>query len=216
MILQYWWLVFMLLLIWIYSRVRSRFCVAIRGQVRTMIILGSGGHTAEMLSYVNILTHEYSPQVYVLASSDQMSEAKISQLMQLKEAKYILERIPRAREVRQPFFSSIFSTIRSFLRAFPLVLRHRPDLILCNGPGTCIPVCFVAYFLCVGFHICYMFDYRLPRLFLFWVPQSDNTFTAANNLINHLTIQSQVIFESEQLARNHLRHVNVDTLLVCC
>ncbi|KAF5395407.1 Oligosaccharide biosynthesis protein Alg14 like protein [Paragonimus heterotremus] len=125
----YCWLVFVLLLIWVYSRARSRFCVVIQGQVRTMIILGSGGHTAEMLSYVNILTHEYSPQVYVLASSDQMSEAKILQLLQLKETKYVLERIPRAREVRQPFFSSILSTIRGFMGAFPLVFRHRPDLV---------------------------------------------------------------------------------------
>ncbi|KAF8565704.1 hypothetical protein P879_04772 [Paragonimus westermani] len=151
MMLQCWWLVLVLLLIWVYSRVRSRFCVATRGKVRTMIILGSGGHTAEMLSYVNILTHEYSPQIYVLASSDQMSEAKLLQLMQLKETEYILERIPRAREVRQPFLSSTFSTIRGFMGAFPLIFRHRPDLILCNGPGTCIPVCFVAYFLCVLF-----------------------------------------------------------------
>lgn len=36
--------------------------------------------------------------------------------------------------------------------AFRLVVSFRPELVLCNGPGTCIPVCLWAYllkFLCV-------------------------------------------------------------------
>lgn len=50
-------------------------------------------------------------------------------------------RVPRSREVRQSYISSVFSTLRASLHAFPLVFTERPDLLLCNGPGTCIPIC---------------------------------------------------------------------------
>lgn len=32
----------------------------------------------------------------------------------------------------------------SFGAALWAVLKHRPELLLCNGPGTCVPVCAAA------------------------------------------------------------------------
>jgi beta-1,4-N-acetylglucosaminyltransferase len=53
---------------------------------------------------------------------------------------------PRAREVGQSFVSSIFSTLYVIFWCIPFLLTHRPEVILTNGPGTCVPVCLVAYF----------------------------------------------------------------------
>eukprot|EP00879_Flechtneria_rotunda_P025794 GHRR01027441.1.p2 GENE.GHRR01027441.1~~GHRR01027441.1.p2 ORF type:complete len:104 (+),score=23.07 GHRR01027441.1:593-904(+) len=45
-----------------------------KGPVRTMIVLGSGGHTAEMLMLVESMDKQfYNPRVYVVAETDKMS-----------------------------------------------------------------------------------------------------------------------------------------------
>lgn len=114
---------------------------------KTLIVLGSGGHTTEMLALVKELSEEkYSPRTYVLASSDEMSRKRV--LEQEAEAKdYEVISIYRSRRVGQSYVTSVFTTIQSTLQCFPLVLRIRPDLVLCNGPGTCVPICLVAYLL---------------------------------------------------------------------
>lgn len=53
--------------------------------------------------------------------------------------------IRRSREVGQSYFSSIFTTLAAFVDAFRVVWTEKPDLIITNGPGTCIPICFSAF-----------------------------------------------------------------------
>ncbi|KER29890.1 oligosaccharide biosynthesis protein Alg14 like protein [Opisthorchis viverrini] len=134
-----------------YIWMRRYFCSVHSGKFRTMVILGSGGHTAEMLPLVNTLTDKYTPRIYVVAATDKLSEEKVRSLCEEKGEQCLLERVPRAREVKQSPFTSIFSTLHEAILSLPIVFRHRPDLILCNGPGTCIPICFVAFFLRVIF-----------------------------------------------------------------
>eukprot|EP00536_Pseudo-nitzschia_multiseries_P009519 jgi/Psemu1/306579/fgenesh1_kg.267_\ len=56
-------------------------------------------------------------------------------------------RIPRSREVGQSYWSSILTTVYSFFFAFWLVgFRVQPDLVLVNGPGTCLPIAVSAFF----------------------------------------------------------------------
>ncbi|XP_068098689.1 UDP-N-acetylglucosamine transferase subunit ALG14 isoform X2 [Hyperolius riggenbachi] len=112
----------------------------------------SGGHTTEILRLLSSLTKSYSPTHYVLAETDKMSEDKICSFEARKDngsatPLYTIHRIPRSREVRQSWSSSVITTFQSFLYAIPLTSRLKPDLILCNGPGTCIPVCFSALLL---------------------------------------------------------------------
>ena len=52
--------------------------------------------------------------------------------------------IPRSREVGQSFLSSVPSTLRAAASGTLVLLRVRPQLLLCNGPGTCLPVAVVA------------------------------------------------------------------------
>ena len=51
-----------------------------------------------------------------------------------------MHEIPRAREVGQNWFTSLFYTIYAFMKILPLVLNLQPQLLLVNGPGTCVPV----------------------------------------------------------------------------
>lgn len=122
--------------------------------VRTLIILGSGGHTAEMIAIVQQLNkRNYTPRFYVIADTDKHSETKALHVESLVASQstarpnpaFSIHRIQRSREVRQSFLSAITSTLLSIWQCVPLVYRLRPDLVLCNGPGTCVPICLIAF-----------------------------------------------------------------------
>ena len=117
--------------------------------VRLMAVLGSGGHTAEMLALLKGLEPRvYTPRDYVIADTDHTSAQRIETFETARGADasaFSLLRLPRSREVGQSYVSSVFTTLYALLHAFGMVLRARPSLLLCNGPGTCIPVCAWAY-----------------------------------------------------------------------
>ena len=116
--------------------------------LKTMVVLGSGGHTAEMLGLMRALvpTRLYAPRTYVIATTDHTSAHRV----QAFEAEHQTDetvayaRLPRAREVGQSYATSVLTTVHAMLHAMALVLRQRPALVLCNGPGTCIPICAAA------------------------------------------------------------------------
>ncbi|KAL3869369.1 hypothetical protein ACJMK2_042058 [Sinanodonta woodiana] len=75
-----------------------------------------------------------------------MSQQKIEALEAEKikisnKMEYSIHTIPRSREVRQSWLTTVLSTAYATLYSFPLVFRLKPEVILCNGPGTCIPLC---------------------------------------------------------------------------
>ncbi|KAF2551753.1 hypothetical protein F2Q68_00037121 [Brassica cretica] len=41
--------------------------------------------------------------------------------------------------------TSVWTTIVAIVHALWLMIRIRPQVILCNGPGTCIPLCVIAF-----------------------------------------------------------------------
>uniref|UniRef100_A0A2P2I913 UDP-N-acetylglucosamine transferase subunit ALG14 n=1 Tax=Hirondellea gigas TaxID=1518452 RepID=A0A2P2I913_9CRUS len=187
-----------------------------RRGIRTLVVMGSGGHTGEMLKLMQGLdTSNYHPLVYVVANTDKLSRDRLHELDRAREntgdssekgveaseirdgstdktsssltregsgyalrnrraakkncevdpnsssigafqekkqftdsktdsIKSIIESIPRSREVGQSYVTSVFTTIFATLYAVKVVLKHRPDLVLVNGPGSCIPVCLSA------------------------------------------------------------------------
>lgn len=132
--------------------------------VKTMIVLGSGGHTAEMLSLVRRMHGlRYTPLIFVMAATDRMSAARAATLLKSRSLEACgrsgvpqalqLESIPRSREVGQSYLTSVATTSTALLTALQILWRHHPDLLLVNGPGTCIPVC-VAALLCRLFGLC--------------------------------------------------------------
>lgn len=112
----------------------------------TLIVLGSGGHTAEMCAIIKHLPiKKYSPRHFVVSDTDITSEWKVLQIPGTSTIDSYIHRIKRSRHVGQSYFTSVFSTIQSIFSSIPMVYRIQPDLILCNGPGTCAPICLIAF-----------------------------------------------------------------------
>ncbi|KAL9224957.1 hypothetical protein vseg_000932 [Gypsophila vaccaria] len=117
----------------------------------TLIILGSGGHTAEMLNLLSVLqTDRFTPRYYVAAATDNMSlqkaqtfESSITNVKGTGYAQYM--QIYRSREVGQSYITSVFTTLIAIVHGIWLMIKMRPEVIICNGPGTCIPLCAIAF-----------------------------------------------------------------------
>ncbi|KAG5565179.1 hypothetical protein RHGRI_001170 [Rhododendron griersonianum] len=140
----------------------------------TLIVLGSGGHTAEMLNLLSVLhTDSFTPRLYIAAATDNMSLQKarlfessvIDKVFRMAALKYKLLRVSatllyktgvlenaqfmqiyRSREVGQSYLTSIGTTVMAIAHALWLMIKIRPQVILCNGPGTCLPLCVIAFF----------------------------------------------------------------------
>lgn len=126
-------------------------------KVKTVIVIGSGGHTSEMLYLVRSLNlNRYSPRLYLMASSDTWSEQRVHEFehrskFKDSQSEYKVVKIPRSRKVHQSYFTSIFTTMYSTMVLVPNLLYFNPDLVLCNGPGTCVPVCVIAFLMRCSF-----------------------------------------------------------------
>jgi len=117
----------------------------------SLVVLGSGGHTTEMLSMLESLPETASgttmgrdslaPRRYLIAKSDKMSQTKLDSFD--KDSKVI--RVKRSREVGQSFITSIFTTLIAFIQSFIAILLDTPSIVICNGPGTCLPVLISVY-----------------------------------------------------------------------
>jgi len=138
--------VYRLFKILLYERGRPTSLKSRRGhsQVRVLAVLGSGGHTTEMLRIVKILDDEFMPLSFVYAETDKHSSDQVKEVI---EKPYSIRTIPRAREVKQSWKSTVLSTLRAIFHAIPIMFDLRPDLLLLNGPGTCIPLVIAAFVL---------------------------------------------------------------------
>ena len=132
-------------------RRKHRCTIFPKSKAKTLVVLGSGGHTAEMLQLVQSIkmnvkyAHKYQPLCFIVASSDTTSIARLA-MFDLVPHRCVYK-IPRSREVGQSYASSIFTTIYAICYSLLIVLYERPDLVLMNGPGTCIPIA-LSTFLC--------------------------------------------------------------------
>jgi beta-1,4-N-acetylglucosaminyltransferase len=119
--------------------------------IKTLVVLGSGGHTTEMLHLLQHLNPDYyTPLVYIVATTDTTSVRRVQAFVDGHDSSKINSRapdhiykIPRSREVGQSYLSSIWTTMVSLVYALYLCLRIRPGLLLINGPGTCLPIALV-------------------------------------------------------------------------
>ncbi|XP_047079617.1 UDP-N-acetylglucosamine transferase subunit ALG14-like [Lolium rigidum] len=97
----------------------------------------------------------FTPRCYVAALTNNMILQKTqvyeTSLIQ-GDRKKITEsarfmQIYRSREVGQSYITSIATTLLAALHAMWLIIRIRPQVIFCNGSGTCIPLCASAFLL---------------------------------------------------------------------
>jgi beta-1,4-N-acetylglucosaminyltransferase len=125
---------------------------------RTLVVLGSGGHTAEMTALLARMDHAcFQPLHFIVADTDSTSMERVKSCglatAQSRAGATHFHTIPRSREVGQSWVSTVFTTARSFISCTAIVIRVRPELVICNGPGTCVPVCYAAWlqrFCCLG------------------------------------------------------------------
>ena len=99
---------------------------------RVMVILGSGGHTGEMLQLLQHVDRaRCAHMVYVRAKTDVSSEVRVRQMEEEKKNahKCSYVSIYRSREVGQSYMSSVPTTLLSIAQSIAVVYTHRPDIV---------------------------------------------------------------------------------------
>ena len=106
---------------------------------KVMIVFGSGGHTTEMLLMLKQFKfNDYKHVYFVLGHSDDWSLTKIRDTYmkmnididdERKVTNLTIERLFRSREVKQSYFTSIFTTLGGLAHAIWMIGKYRPDLV---------------------------------------------------------------------------------------
>lgn len=104
-------------------------------RAETLIVLGSGGHSTEMIMIVAKLPSRYYPRIYLYGEDDSLSAQRVKKTEEhnstVEGLDYNLIQFPRPRKVGQSYFTSVFSTLKSFLCVFLILRQKLPDLV--NG-----------------------------------------------------------------------------------
>jgi len=104
--------------------------------LRLLVVLGSGGHTAQMIRLVEMLPQGFE-YIYMIGMDDALSENKITKRGEI-------HKVHRARRHEDGFFMSAVKVIRLFFESFRLLLKLGPDAVVSAGPGTAVPVSILA------------------------------------------------------------------------
>lgn len=139
-----------------------------------LVVLGSGGHTAEMLLMLEQTSLDeklYAHRTYVVSSGDAFSASQAAAFERRREPPhsqldayadspaYTIVTVPRARRVHQSLLTAPLSTLLCLAACTAVVLgRHPaqaqgrkgginlgvPDMVLANGPATAVCVAIAA------------------------------------------------------------------------
>ncbi len=104
--------------------------------MKLLIVLGSGGHTKEMIRIADLLGPNYE-YCYLVAQDDELSVQKI----QLPGPVYRVIR-PRWKDTSPP--AVIWRTLWSTCQSLIALLRARPRAIISTGPGPAVPASLLA------------------------------------------------------------------------
>lgn len=98
-----------------------------------MIVLGSGGHTSQMIKLVNLLGKKYNYE-YVIAKEDNLSEKKI-------KIPGKIFKIKRTREINEGIFTASFKQIKGLFKSISIMKKSKAEAIISCGPHIAIPIC---------------------------------------------------------------------------
>jgi beta-1,4-N-acetylglucosaminyltransferase len=101
-------------------------------RLRLLVVLGDGGHTAEMCRLLELIGPEFVYS-YVVSSDDCLSAKRVPFL-----GPFFLIRRPRDKD--DSVLAAFFKTISSLATAIRICLTVRPDAILGSGPSLMVPV----------------------------------------------------------------------------
>lgn len=99
---------------------------------RVMFLFGSGGHSAEMLMLVENsgVVNKVDNITCIVSSDDNLIGTKLTKIKNSQ-----LLKLARGRRVGQSLLTSIITIILSFFHAIFIVINHRPQIFLTNGPA---------------------------------------------------------------------------------
>lgn len=105
-----------------------------------LVVLGSGGHTSEMLNILGqmpLLQQDYN-RLYVVSSGDGFSASKAAEFEKElgQNDNFEIVNVHRARRVHQSLATAPFSTMLCMRDSIAILYKNPPDIILTNGPGT--------------------------------------------------------------------------------
>lgn len=116
-----------------------------------MITLGSGGHTWEIFKILSLLKHNcnYLPN-YIVANGDILSENSVKIFERKYSRRYFINKVVRPRNgAKEGLFSfkCISNSVICFIQSIKVILSHKPDIIIANGPSTSVPIMLAAWLL---------------------------------------------------------------------
>lgn len=104
--------------------------------MRILVVLGSGGHTKEMIRLVDLLGDQYR-YAYIHCADDPLSLCKI------KHPGPVFSVIrPRMKVMSWPII--VARTLVAALQSLLALVRFRPRAIISTGPGVAVPACILA------------------------------------------------------------------------
>lgn len=125
-----------------------------------LIVLGSGGHTAEMIAMLTRATSDSNPSLrlswqsfthrtWVVSSGDSISAVRAKEFEESQSGEsYTIRTVPRAREIHQSLLSAPVSCLNCLWACVGILTeRGCPDIILCNGPATATILVFTSVLL---------------------------------------------------------------------
>ncbi len=114
-----------------------------------LVVLGSGGHTTEMLYMIKSLEAKSDKikYIFIVADSDHTSVARILPILGLDfPLDSEIVHVRRIRHVGEPFLHAFLRIPLVLIETAFLLKRFRPHLVLVNGPGTCVPIVALSWF----------------------------------------------------------------------
>ena len=134
-----------------------------RNKYKFLVVLGSGGHTSEML----IMLKQFKDHLdridfsFIVAESDTTSIPRITVVLG-EDFPYTVIRTPRIRHVGESFMTAIIRSPLILLHGILVVSRADPDVLITNGPGTCVPII-------LGACVVQIFSIAFKRIFCVFV-----------------------------------------------
>lgn len=111
-----------------------------------MIILGSGGHTTEILRLTKPVIESKGRMlrlIFVVADTDVTSVPRVASILG-SDVEFALCTVPRIRNVGESLVHAFLKIPKTFVSSVTVLLAENPDVIITNGPGTCLPIVFAS------------------------------------------------------------------------
>jgi beta-1,4-N-acetylglucosaminyltransferase len=90
----------------------------------------------------------YRWRTYIISGGDAHS-AVLAELFESKmspiRGQFSLVEIPRARRVHQSLLTSPLTSLRCLIACLSSLARLDADIVLLNGPGSCVPFCLAVF-----------------------------------------------------------------------